>query len=165
MKGQEVSALQKQWLENEENKRRGEAPGEVRRQKRALSAALAGDVPQGEPRSSAKKSKKEEREMFNNAALGGMRNPDLAVDRLHMVRQVGATWRLEWETFSGKYPGVADVASKYGTKVAQLDQELVRRWRDQMMYGLDGPVEMEGMTLRPNSEYKSPLCAEGARGR
>lgn len=52
------------------------------------------------------------------------------------------------------------VAKDYGSKEAKIDMKLVDRWYDQIMDVLDGPVEMEGMLLRPNTEYRSPLKAE-----
>lgn len=42
-------------------------------------------------------SKKELRGAEDDVAVGGMRNADLAVERLTMVREVGAKLRAAWE--------------------------------------------------------------------
>ena len=68
---------------------------------------------QGVPRSMAKISKKELREIENDASIGGMRNPDLAVERLTLVREVGAKLREEWEKIYVEEPDFAELGTSY----------------------------------------------------
>eukprot|EP00435_Cladocopium_sp_Y103_P032890 s2894_g8.t1 len=110
------------------------------------------------PRSTGKMSKKEIRQEENSVAIGGMRNPDIAVERLFMVREVGQKMREAWEEFVKAYPKVYDAARAYGTTKAQLDLEIRDAWRKRLLEVLGGDVEMEGITLRDEMEYVSPLC-------
>lgn len=69
---------------------------------------------QGLPKSMAKISKKELKETENDTSIGGMRNPDLAVERLTLVREGGAKLREEWEKIYVEEPDFAEVGTTYG---------------------------------------------------
>ncbi|CAK9044963.1 unnamed protein product, partial [Durusdinium trenchii] len=114
MKAAEVSSLQQKWLIeiNEERKLRGLSIADTKREKRDLERSLETMWnEQGLPRSAAKISKKELRETENDMSVGGMRNPDLAVERLTLVRETGAKLRAEWEKIYAEEPDFAEGAS------------------------------------------------------
>ena len=161
MKAEEVSSLQQKWLINEKKKLRGLSIKDIKREKRELEKSLETMWnEQGLPKLMAKISKKELRETENDMSIGGMRNPDLAVERLTLVREVGAKLREEWEKIYAEEPDFAEVGTTYGRREAKFDADLCKRWRDRMMSTLGGPVQMEGILLRANTEYKSPLDPE-----
>ena len=170
LKGDEVSELQRKWLLNEEKRRAREAQRMTKSKeedktmsaptvKRTLTSALEGDnVDQDNlPGPSGKKSKKEVREEENINAIGGMRNPDVAVERLFQVRQVGRKLRAEWEKFAKEFPDAMDVAAAYGSDRAKHDPELVKEWKKRMLVVLGGVREFEGIRLKDKVEYVSPL--------
>eukprot|EP00435_Cladocopium_sp_Y103_P012061 s4633_g3.t1 len=161
-KGDQVSELQRQWLANEERRRRGGGPGELRRIKRELEDTLeVGDLEEDHlPRSSAKRSKKEIKGAEDQTAIGGMRNPDLAVERLHMVREVGQKLRLAWDNFVNDFPNVLVTAEQYGSQEVKLDPVARDAWKMKMFEVLGGRPVKDGVTLRDTLEYKSPLDAD-----
>ncbi|CAK8988119.1 unnamed protein product [Durusdinium trenchii] len=157
MKAAEVSSLQQKWL-NEERKLRGLSIADTKREKRDLERSLETMWnEQGLARSAAKISKKELRETENDMSVGGMRNPDLAVERLTLVRETGAKLRAEWEKIYAEEPDFAEVGTTYGSREAKLDEDLCKRWKERLLATLGGPAQMEGILLQANTEYKSPL--------
>ena len=158
-KGEQVSSLQKSWLANEEAKRIGVSSGDMKGVKRQLESALeAGNIEDDDvPRSSGKRTKKELRQDENETAIGGMRNPDIAVERLHLVREVGLKMRCAWEEFATRKPKVMEVAEHYGSQEASLDMTIRDAWRSKLMEVLGGEVQLDGITLRDEMEYVSPL--------
>ena len=196
IKGEEVSELQRKWLENEEKKldksRAGPktlkrtAPGpdresmgkrlkksherdekgekepatkrsERQRSKRAASPVRVDDI----PRTSGTQSKKEVKELENDIALGGMRNPDKAVQRLWAVREQGAVFRDRWEDFAKRNPAALLVGKNYATNEAKLQEELVTMWTQEMDESM-GDFELhkaleDECKLKENFEYTSPL--------
>ena len=67
------------------------------------------------PRSSGTQSKKEIKELENDVALGGMRNPDKAVQKLWAVREHGQAMRDIWEDFVVRHPEALQVGKNYAT--------------------------------------------------
>ncbi|CAK8995822.1 Tyr recombinase domain-containing protein [Durusdinium trenchii] len=129
MKAAEVSSLQQKWLIeiNEERKLRGLSIADTKREKRDLERSLETMWnEQGLPRSAAKISKKELRETENDMSVGGMRNPDLAVERLTLVRETGAKLRAEWEKIYAEEPDFAEGASA-GRKGFWLHSEVASK--------------------------------------
>jgi len=98
-----VSEMQHKWLINEE--KRFDKPRETKESMKkftnSLTRALAAETEEKEyiPSSSRRASNKEVKELLNEVAIGGMRNPSKAVARLHMVREVGDQLRREWNAF------------------------------------------------------------------
>eukprot|EP00435_Cladocopium_sp_Y103_P072900 s399_g41.t1 len=158
-KGDQVSSLQRRWLANEEAKRLGVSAGDKRGIKRQIESSLeAGDLTTDFiPKSTGKKTKRELRQEENEVSIGGMRNPDAAVERLHLVREVGQKMRDAWEIFAQQHPQVQEVARRYGTPEAKLDLGLRDAWRNRLMEVLGGDIQREGITLRDQMEYVSPL--------
>ena len=112
------------------------------------------------PRTQGKRSKKEEREYENRWAIGGMRNPDVSVSRLFLLRQVGQQLRETWEKFQEDNFKVIQVARDYGTEWADLDSELVMKWEEKMAELLKAKSheEMTSSSSR-RLQYQSPLNA------
>ena len=196
IKGEEVSELQRKWLENEERKMDKSKPGPKvtkrvasvpekepmskrlksshgtsekrendpvvdqpprQKLKRASSPVRLEDV----PRTSGTQSKREVKELENDIALGGMRNPDKAVQRLWAVREQGAVLRDRWEDFAWRHPDCHLVAKNYATNEANLQEELVTAWTQEMDESM-GDFELHSALedeckLRENFEYTSPL--------
>ena len=97
VKGEEVSSLQKKWLENEETKRVRDLERDrgIKRKEPEKPRQTTEELQEKAkiPRTQGKRSKKEEREYENRWAIGGMRNPDVSVSRLFLLRQVGQQLR------------------------------------------------------------------------
>ena len=109
-----VSEMQHKWLINEE--KRFDKPRETRESMKkftnSLTRALAAETEEKEyiPSSSRRASNKEVKEILNEVAIGGMRNPSKAVARLHRVREVGDQLRREWNAFELEEWDIVDVA-------------------------------------------------------
>ena len=164
VKGEEVSSLQRKWLENEEKKRKAnldrdrgikrKEPEKVRKEWMETEDHL------NIPRTQGKRSKKEDREFENRWAIGGMRNPDASINRLVLVKQVGHQIRREWEKFLEDNARAVQVARDYGTEWAALDDRLVAQWENTLakLLKAKGHDEMAVGTLS-RLPYKSPLNA------
>ena len=135
--------------------------------KRKFSAkALEANSSEGEimPSSSAGPSKKQPREEQNEYALGGMRNPAVAVSKLHQVRQVGKEIHAAWLNFANEHPVVLDAAVHYGSQEAEIDETALGRWRERLESPL-GAKTPDGITLKEQVEFRFPLNADlGTRG-
>eukprot|EP00435_Cladocopium_sp_Y103_P072540 s106_g40.t1 len=170
-KADQVNELQKKWLANEEKKRKREyedaEPVDTRplsqepKSMGAGSKALEAKDKETEvlPSSSAGPSKKQRREEQNDYAIGGMRNPAVAVARLHQVRRTGEMIHEAWLEFLRKYPNALKAAKEYGSKDAELDELVLHKWR-QRLETLLGVEEKDGITLKEALEFKSPLNAD-----
>ena len=166
----QVSEPQKKWLTNEERRRKRIYEETEPVYQNSLSAAKkvklvakATEANEQEtdklPSSSWKESKREFRERENDFYIGGMRNPAVSVSRLNVVRSVGGRIAEEWKRFSKENPRVLAVASAYGSKQAEIDKELLRKWKE-ILKGLLEVKEQDGITLKSNLTFKSPLDPE-----
>ena len=164
VKGEEVSSLQKKWLENEEKKRKANLDRDrgIKRKEpeRARKEWIETEEHLNIPRTQGKRSKKEEREFENRWAIGGMRNPDASINRLVLVKQVGHQIRGEWEKFVENNARAIQVARDYGTEWAALDDRLVAQWENTLakLLKAKGHEEMSVGNLS-RLPYKSPLNA------
>ena len=166
----EVSELQKKWLANEEKRRKRlyeeKEPiyqNSLSASKKAKLVAKATEANEQEtdklPSSSWKESKREFRERENDFYIGGMRNPAVSVSRLNVVRSVGKRITEEWKRFSKEHPRVLAVASAYGSRQAELDKELLAKWKGELKKILE-VKEQDGITLKSNLTFQSPLDPE-----
>ena len=159
-KSQEVSDLQKAWLENEDKKSRGETE-RTPASKRAASMAFkidnieSDDLPSGSKGTPSKKIK----ENHNMLAVGGMRNPARSVRRLTQLGDVGRKIARLWDEFMESHPTSIRVAANYGKPDNAFDQELVQLWRDTLKDHLAEIVE-KPVVVKENWEFTSPLDAE-----
>ena len=110
------------------------------------------------PSSSTGPSKKRIREDQNDHAIGGMRNPAIAVARLHQVQRVGQQISDAWAVFAGDHPEVLDAAKSYGSREAKIDVELLDAWRNRLQELLE-VKPMDGIALKEQVEFASPLNA------
>ena len=164
VKGEEVSSLQKKWLENEEKKRKANLDRDrgIKRKKPERSQVEESETKMHSniPRTQGKRSKKEEREFENHWAIGGMRNPDASINRLFLVKQVGQQLRDEWERFLEKNSRAIQVARDYGTEWAELDKNLVAQWENTIAKTLKAKEHEESTTgTLSRLSYQSPLNA------
>ena len=87
-----------------------------------------------------------------------MREPDIATEKLPGV-QLGEKLRGAWDTFVDRHPEVVKTAQTFSAEDARLESKFVELWTKEMLRVLGGPVCMEGVALRPNTVFKSPLNA------
>ena len=154
VKKENISTLQAKWVENE-NKRTRNLEG-----KRTIHMALVPGnlevdaIPETNLRSTKKQRKGEE----DWNCLGGMRNPQSSVKRMHLLKETGIKMRKAWHNMAVKNLRVLDVAKNYGSDKAELDEELVQLWRKQLgeLFEVKEPTN-EGVVLKENMAFKSPL--------
>ena len=156
VKSDEVGKLQRSWLENEEkkNSKQMETPSN----KRAASVAFKIDAIEEDnlPSSSKSVPKKKLKEIHNANCVGGMRNPAYSIAKLTLVKDVGMKIRDLWDEFEESHPEVLDVAMNYGKPDNKFEERLRKLWKTVLKDHL-APADDEGMTLRENYEFKSPL--------
>ena len=156
VKGEKISELQRLWLENEDKRR--EKMKNIPAKRTASVAFQAGDIDKSSfPKTMAGQSHKETREEQNDLAVGGMRNPAMAVARLSLVRDVGMTIRAAWQKFIGKFPQVLETAQTYGTDKCNFHTEALDAWRSELKDILKAE-EMPKVEKKPY-EFRSPLDA------
>ena len=147
----------KRW----ESYRQGLAKGGVEQganQASTASASSAGLVWQGGPGKYGmlKEPKKKDEVPKALVYVGGLRNPHRAVQNLPTVQSLGLRLRGAWDRFAKDNPGVCKVAELYGTKDCELDEGLVRRWKEELkrLFGAKGEPSIR---LTPKGGYVSPI--------
>ena len=109
------------------------------------------------PSTTSRPSKAQKKEEQNQFYLGGMRNPGIAVSKLHMVREVGKDIRRLWEKDHASEKAALNIAKRYGDPEVELDMEILEKWKAKL-YKLLRVEKLEGGTLlREAVEFKSPL--------
>ena len=103
-----------------------------------------------------KPSKRQVRELENKDALGGMRDPRKAVDRLTQVRRTGEGIAELWKDFVKEYPEALVTAQLYGSPVCKPIEEVTKAWRKELSSFLE-EKPAEGVAVRENWEFVSPL--------
>ena len=157
VKQEEVSSLQKKWVENEEK----------RTERLSKKRTIHMGVEKGEwlvdelPSSSVHPSKKQKKEEEDRMYLGGMRNPAITVSRMHMVAHIGQKVRMEWINFAADYIDAVDVATSYGTDEATFNSEIMEAWRSRLakLFKMDELVK-DGIVLKEKLSFTSPLHAD-----
>ena len=157
VKQEEVSSLQKKWVENEEK----------RTERLSKKRTIHMGVEKGEwlvdelPSSSLHPSKKQKKEEEDRMYLGGMRNPAITVSRMHMVAHIGQKVRMEWINFAADYIDAVDVATNYGTDEATFNSEIMEAWRSRLakLFKMDELVK-DGIVLKEKLSFTSPLHAD-----
>ena len=159
-----VSELQHKWLLNEEKKfdKPLEAKASDKKFTNSISRALDAENIEKEyiPSSARKSPNKEVKEMQNEEAIGGMRNPSRAVARLHMVREVGEQLRREWNAFELEEWDIVDVAYDYGSEEAKFLQVRLDEWERRVKKAWKLMEEDKEVTLKQPDEFTSPLNYE-----
>ena len=151
----EVSELQVKWLRTKEKQHCAPPVPSRAVSKRAWTQAQA-----GEDMGPAKKiSKKTAREMDNERAIGGMRNPHSALKRLTKVAEVGKDIARLWRRFAVNNPRVLEVAKAYGSQECGPDEEIARRWKEELKEFLKVTTSKE-IVLKEKIEFRSPLDAD-----
>ena len=145
-----VTELHKSWLKNEDKKRKIAE----------LSPMLLkedGSRPQV-PTSSSKIPKKEVKDRQDDFFLGGMRNPARAVSKMHRLSKTGMVIRRAWEKFwDWREVDAIKLAEDYGTQEAKFDENVLTDWREEILLALKATGEEEGVRLKDNFMFKSPL--------
>ena len=167
VKSSEVNELQMKWVDKED-KRRKRIYEETKpviadsitqeKKKKVPSKALEANAEEEQvtASSSVGPTKKRTREELNDFAIGGMRNPAMSVARLHQVKKVGEQIDQAWRSFVTDFPQAIDLARDYGSREAKFDDKVLRNWTARLE-GLLEVNEQEGITLKDNTEFRSPL--------
>ena len=164
----QVSQLQAKWLDNEERKRKRDyddagpvstnpISNEVR-PNRVRNKATEANFQETEslPSSTLGSSKRQKREEQNDFFIGGMRNPSVAVSRLHQVRKTGEMISAAWKDFVKDHPAALDAAVNYGSVEAKINEKVLAAWKDKLE-ALLGMEQQDGITLKEAMEFASPL--------
>ena len=155
IKQDEVSHLQKKWLESKEKKQVGYNPDMDGSDpsKRAWSTENVTDDSRPEADGSSKKAK---REVENEMYLGGMRNPSRAVMMRPRLTIAGKEIIEAWRGFVSVHPEALEVAKTYGSEVCKLDEKVTEEWI-KVLERVMQAEEVEDKTVRDEIEFKSPL--------
>ena len=146
----EVTELQESWIRNIDRKRQ---------MKRPLQSSFDKEEARL-PEARGKMSKKEFKRTQDGFYLGGMRNPAKAVARMHGTREIGQKMRMAWEEFfEARKDELRSFGRAYGTNEATFNLEMVSEWRERLKEVLRCESK-EGITMKENFEFKSPLQAD-----
>ena len=153
-KEQELSQLQLNWMKSREAK----TPPPVSDALQGVGAKRAweeGDVstssmPSGQ---NAKKARKEKENQFY---LGGMRNPDLAVNKLHMVKSVGNDIGRAWNHFIKENPEALKIAEAYGGPNCEPHPEIGKLWT-QTLEKILKAKDFEDVVVKEEFEFNTKL--------
>ena len=155
MKKEEVSIAQKNWLASKQKRQLPPTSvGELASSKRLWSAE---DL-ENEQKPSDGPSRKKRREGENEHFVGGMRNPAKAVSRLFKVMETGKDIRRLWTRFVREHPQAISTAKDYGCESCELNEEVLKAWRDQLEHFLKAR-DFKEVALRPQGRFRSPLNA------
>eukprot|EP00435_Cladocopium_sp_Y103_P068083 s608_g31.t1 len=159
-KRQELTAVQKNWIKSKEKSAMGPLIPEDKMQEfRSLKRTWTEDVDAADrvPQQPGT-SKKSRREEQNKFYVGGMRNPQLALDRLGVVQEAGQDVLRLWRSFVVEHPEALTAARTYGADRCQLDPNVLQAWEQRLGELLkvqaEDPVELKG-----KFQFKSPLKA------
>lgn len=88
--------------------------------------------------------------------VGGLRNPHRAVQNLPTVQSLGLRLRGVWDRFVKENPAALKVAELYGTKDCEMDDKLVKKWKEELkrLFGSKGESTWK---LTPKGGYISPI--------
>ena len=102
-------------------------------------------------------SKKANREDQNERALGGLRNPWKAVDKIPGLRTIGESMRKAFDRVVGKFPSVLRLADHFGTPdIKEPDEAVLDFYRAEIRKELGC-----GLQLRPPVEEGTPCQIQG----
>ena len=102
-------------------------------------------------------SKRAIKEKENEFFLGGMRNPDLTVAKMHLVRSVGADISRAWNHFLEEHPRAVDIAEKYGgANCEPPDPYLGYAWM-KVLENILKAKDFKDVVVKEEFEFNSPL--------
>jgi hypothetical protein len=151
----EVNKLQKNWVKSREA-RTPPPPSTEGMASSSKRAWQVGDISKDLIPRPDLMSKKQRKEKENEFYLGGMRNPDVAVSKLHMVASVGMDISRAWNRFIKDNPKALDIASTYGGPDCKPDLETANNWRATLEKMLKAK-EFEDVIIREDYEFRTPL--------
>ena len=164
VRGDEVSELQKKWTLNEmarvKRSTEDDPRGKRARDNNIAEALKAEKVEESAiPSANKELSNKELRERQNENAIGGMRNPDISVQRMFLLRSMGEKIRKTWDEFARAKPDVIDAGEDYGSAEAKLQEKLVAAWDDEVRKLLNLRPRSK-LVLKGQDEFVSPLVPD-----
>ena len=107
-----MNKLQQSWIRSREAKTHPPVFGEASSSS-SKRAWEVGDITKDKVPRPDMMSKKQCKEKENDFFLGGVRNPDVAVSKFHMVASVGMDIRRAWNRFGADNPKALDIAAIY----------------------------------------------------
>ena len=116
----------------------------------------AGDTNTDKGPKTERPSKRQRREIQNEFALGGMRNPEFAVSKMFKVKEVGSDISRAWNHFIERHPEALKVAKDYGGGHCLPDPEIAAVW-EQHMAKLLKSRPFEDIVMKEEFEFTSPL--------
>ena len=105
---------------------------------------------------SGQNSKKARKEKENQFYLGGMRNPDLAVNKLHMVKSVGNDIGRAWNHFIKENPEALKISEAYGGPNCEPHPEIGKLWT-QTLEKILKAKDFEDVVVKEEFEFNTPL--------
>ena len=157
-KKSEVSKLQVKWMRSKEEK----TPAPVTDKQHLVDSKWAwnaGDINQDVGPKVERPSKRTKREMQNEFALGGLRNPEYAVSKLFRVKEVGSDISRAWNHFIERHPEALDVARQYGGRDCQPNAEIAAVWEQHLRKLLKAKA-FEDIVMKEEFEFTTPLNTE-----
>ena len=152
----EVSRLQRNWIKSKEAKTPPPSSAPAASSSSTKRAWQAGDISKDMIPRPDMMSKKQRKEKENEFFLGGMRNPDIAVSKLHMVASVGMDISRAWNRFIQEHPQALRIAETYGGPDCEPDVGVAQAWRATLERMLKAK-DFEDVVIREQYEFRSPL--------
>ena len=152
IKKAEVSKLQMNWIKSREDK----TPPPVQDRQNIVESKWAwgaGDVNVNTGPKTERPSKRQRREIQNEFALGGMRNPEYAVSKMFKLKEVGADISRAWNHFIERYPDALKVA---GGGNCKPDPDIAAVWEQHLSKVLKSKP-FEDVVMKEEFEFTSPL--------
>ena len=154
-KAMELSQIQINWMKSRESK----TPPPVMDKEQDIGLKKAwsvGDLSKDSMPGSSDSSKRARKEKENEFYLGGMRNPDLAVAKMHLVRKVGADISRAWNHFIQQNPKALEIAETYGGGNCQPDEAIGKAWT-KVMERLLKAKDFDDVVVKEEFEFNTPL--------
>ena len=157
-KKSELSKLQKNWIKSREDK----TPAPVTDNLKLVESKWAwnaGNVNEDAGPKVERASKRARKELQNEFALGGMRNPEFAVSKMFKLKEVGSDISRAWNHFIARHPKALEVARDYGGGDCQPDLEVASIW-EQHLRKLLKAKPFEDIVMKEDFEFTTPLNTE-----
>ena len=162
LKQKELNQAQRNWISSKEKSamKRPLSPESMRSMRLNRRAYDLGEATEDYLPPPKQVSKKLKKEQENAYFLGGMRNPALAVTRMHALSAAGQEIAKMWKEFEARRPEVLEMAKAYGTERCCVEEKLGMEWRELLRKLLKAPMEKEKAKNRDKLQFDSPLKAE-----
>ena len=161
LKQKALNDAQRNWIKSKEQKAVKRALSEdtmrnMRMNRRAYDLGFDDRDMLPQSKQPSKKARKEEENAF---FVGGMRNPAVAVRRMHVLAEAGREVAKLWRDFEKRRPEVLETARTYGTERCEIKEELAKEWRE-LLRKLLKAKSPEEKVKKDKLDFISPLKGE-----